>query len=203
MSSRNVFNLPYRIGVTGGIGSGKSVVSRILQLMDVPVYDCDREAKRLIQENPIIRKALIDMVGAAVYDAEGRLNRQFLASYMFGNAERVAAINHIVHPAVRTDFERWTRQVGKSVVAVESAILFEASMDTDVDVVWLVHAPEPVRLQRTMLRDVTNEEAVRNRMRNQMAEREYMTRADRIVNNDGKNSLITQIRELLSGISCR
>lgn len=203
MSLENKLNWPYRIGVTGGIGSGKSVVSQLLRLMGVPVYDCDSEAKRLMCENPIIREALVDMVGADVYDAEGKLNRSLLASYMFGDAERVAAVNRIVHPAVRAEFERWTHHTKKTVVAVESAILFEAGMDADVNSVWLVYAPESVRVQRTVQRDETNEEAVRNRMRNQMDERTYIMRADRMVYNDERHSLIAQIQKLLRGISCR
>lgn len=191
----------YIIGVTGGIGSGKSVVSRLLRLMDVPVYDCDREAKRLMDESAVLRNALIEAVGTEVYDATGRLDRKYLASYMFGHAERVAVVNSIVHPAVRADFKRWAQQTGKAVVAVESAILFEAGMEADVDSVWLVHAPESVRLQRAVQRDASNEEAVRSRMKSQMDEQEYRKRADRVICNDGRSSLIRQVNELLCEIT--
>lgn len=191
----------YIIGVTGGIGSGKSVVSHLLRLVDVPVYDCDREAKRLMEESAALREALVGAVGAEVYDATGRLDRRFLASYMFGHAERVAVVNSIVHPAVRADFRRWAQQTGKAVVAVESAILFEAGMEADVDTVWLVLAPENVRLQRAVQRDASNEEAVRSRMRNQLDEQEYMERADRVICNDGRCSLIQQVNELLCEIT--
>ena len=98
------------IGITGGIGSGKSVVSRLLRLMGVPVYDCDREAKRLMCESVDIREALIKVAGAEVYDAAGRFNRAYLASFMFGDAKRVAMVNGIVHPVVRTDFKAWAGQ---------------------------------------------------------------------------------------------
>ncbi|MBR4311834.1 MAG: dephospho-CoA kinase [Bacteroidaceae bacterium] len=189
---------PYIIGVTGGIGSGKSVVSRLLRLMDVPVYDCDSEAKRLMCENASIRKALIRTVGDRVYDAMGRLDRACLASYMFGNAERVALINSIVHPVVRADFRAWAQHADRAVVAVESAILFEAGMEADVDAVWLVHAPEDMRLQRAIKRDASNEKAVRSRMQSQLDEQEYMRRADVVLQNDGNHSLISQVRELLS-----
>lgn len=189
-----------KIGITGGIGSGKSVVSRLLRLMDVPVYDCDNEAKRLMQENAAIRKALVGTVGSDVYDADGKLDRAYLASYMFGNAERVAIVNSIVHPVVRADFNQWAQQTGKAVVAVESAILFEAGMDADVDAVWLVHAPESVRLQRAVLRDGASEEAVCRRMRNQPDEEEYIRRADKVICNDGRSSLIARVQELLRTI---
>ena len=194
---------PYIIGVTGGIGSGKSVVSHLLRLMDVPVYDCDREAKRLMYESVAIREALTEAIGAEVYDAAGQLNRSYLASYMFGDAERVAQVNRIVHPVVRADFKAWAQQSGKSVVAVESAILFEAGMAADVDAVWAVHAAEDVRLQRAVKRDASHAEAVRSRMRSQLSEQEYVERADKVVCNDGSCSLIQQVGQLLSEISAK
>jgi len=190
--------MPYMIGITGGIGSGKSVVSRLLRLMGVPVYDCDSEAKRLMQESAAIREALVEKVGAEVYDDASRLDRKFLAAYMFGNADRVALVNGIVHPVVRADFRRWARQTGAAVVAVESAILFEAGMDADVDAVWVVHAPERVRIERAVQRDGTTEGAVRSRMGNQLEEEEYIRRADKVIRNDGRSSLIAQVGKLLS-----
>lgn len=192
---------PYIIGITGGIGSGKSVVSRLLRLMDVPVYDCDSEARRLMCESVVIREALLGTVGGDVYDASGVLNRAYLASYMFGNAERVAQVNRIVHPVVRADFKAWTKQFAGPVVAVESAILFDAGMEADVDAVWVVHAAEDVRLLRAVSRDDSNVDAVRRRMQCQMSGQEYVDRADRVVCNDGSCSLIQQVGRLLGEIS--
>ena len=194
-------NRPYIIGVTGGIGSGKSVVSHLLRLMDVPVYDCDSEAKRLMCESAVIREALIEAVGTEAYDAEGRLNRVYLASYMFSNAERVALVNRIVHPVVRADFKEWAKRTGSAIVAVESAILFEAGMQTDVSAVWVVDASEDLRLQRAIKRDASNEKAVRNRMQSQLSAQEYVKRADAVIHNDDRHSLIQQVRRLLDEIS--
>jgi dephospho-CoA kinase len=193
-------NTPYLIGITGGIGSGKSIVSHLLRLMGVPVYDCDSEAKRLMCESEIIRGALVCVVGDKVYDESGRLDRAYLSSFMFANAERVALVNHIVHPVVRADFKRWAQRTGRAVVAVESAILFEAGMEADVDAVWVVHAPEAVRLQRAILRDASNEEAVRRRMQCQLSEQGYLERADEVVRNDGRSSLVAQVLRLLHEI---
>ena len=194
-------NSPYIIGVTGGIGSGKSVVSHLLRLMDVPVYDCDSEAKRLMCESAAIRKALVEAVGTEVYDAEGQLNRAYLASYMFGNAEHVAMVNRIVHPVVRADFREWAQRVGNAMVAVESAILFEAEMHDDVSAVWVVQAPEAQRLQRAIRRDASSEKAVRGRMQSQLSEQEYAKRADAVIYNDDCHSLIQQVIRLLDEIS--
>lgn len=194
-------NSPYIIGLTGGIGSGKSVVSHLLRLMDVPVYDCDSEAKLLMCESAVIREALIEAVGTEAYDAEGRLNRVYLASYMFSNAERVALVNRIVHPVVRADFKEWAKRTGSAIVAVESAILFEAGMQTDVSAVWVVDASEDLRLQRAIKRDASNEKAVRNRMQSQLSAQEYVKRADAVIHNDDRHSLIQQVRRLLDEIS--
>lgn len=191
---------PYIIGITGGIGSGKSVVSRLLRLMGVPVYDCDSEAKRLMCENTVIREALICKVGDEVYDAGGNLNRAYLASYMFAAAGRVALVNSIVHPVVRADFKQWAQKAGRSVVAVESAILFEAGMEADVDSVWLVNASEDIRMKRAIKRDVSSEETVRGRMKSQLSEQEFIRRADVIIYNDGDSSLVQQVRESLGRI---
>lgn len=191
---------PYKIGVTGGIGSGKSVVSRLLRLMGIPVYDCDSEAKRLMCCSSAVRNALIAAVGSEVYRVDGTLDRAFLSAYMFGYPERVAQVNAIVHPAVRADFEEWARLSDKAVVAVESAILFEAGMDADVDAVWLVCAPESLRLQRAMLRDGASEAAIKRRMHSQMNDEHIAQRASFIVRNDGHSSLINQVTSLLQGL---
>ena len=137
---------PYIIGLTGGIGSGKSVVSRLLRLMDIPVYDCDREAKRLMCQDAVVRERLIAIAGEGVFRADGQLDRTYLASYMFGDDAHVRQVNQVVHPVVRADFKQWALQAGRKIVAVESAILFEAGMAADVDAVWVIHAPENMRL---------------------------------------------------------
>ena len=192
---------PYIIGLTGGIGSGKSVVSRLLRLMDIPVYDCDREAKRLMCEDTVVREGLIAIVGEGVFRADGQLDRAYLASYMFGDDAHVRQVNQVVHPVVRADFKQWALQAGRKIVAVESAILFEAGMAADVDAVWVIHAPENMRLQRVVCRDSSSDSAVRSRMQCQLSEQEYLDRADRIISNDNRSSLVRQVAELLHEIS--
>lgn len=191
---------PYIIGITGGIGSGKSIVSRLLRLMSIPVYDCDSEAKRLMLYSTEIRTALINAVGSEVYQENGELNRVYLAKHMFGNAARIAQINGIVHPIVRNDFKRWVKQSDRKIVAVESAILFEAKMEADVDAVWFISAPTNIRIQRAVLRDASNEESVLNRIKSQQSEQEYARQANKIIYNDGSRSLIQQVKELLAEI---
>lgn len=191
---------PYRLAIVGGIGSGKSVVSRLFRLLGIPVYDCDAEAKRLMNSDAQLRIALTEAIGDAVYDVEGRVDRRYLASYMFGHAERVAQVNRIVHPAVRADFKAWTQRMAAPVVAVETAILFESGMDADVDAILLVYAPEVLRVQRAVLRDGSDEAAVRRRMESQRNDEELLPTATYIIYNDGTDSLIAQVRAVLKQI---
>lgn len=192
---------PYKIAIVGGIGSGKSIVSRLFRIMGVPVYNCDTEAKRLMNSDVVLRKALVEAIGTQVYGADGNVDRAFLASYMFGSPGRVALVNSIVHPAVRTHFAAWAAKVGSRIVAVETAILFESGMDADVDAILVVHAPEALRLQRAMKRDGASEQAVRNRMSNQMADDDLFSRASFRVCNDDTVSLIAQVGQIIEALS--
>lgn len=189
--------MPYKIAIVGGIGSGKSVVSRLFRLMGVPVYDCDAEAKRLMNINIPLRFALIHAFGDQVYGDDGTLNRSYLSSCLFGCPERVALVNSIVHPVVRSDFKAWTLQSRSPIVAVETAILYEAKMDSDVDSVLLIHAPSDLRLHRAVQRDKTGADAIRRRMDNQMSDEDLLHRATYVIVNDGSSSLVEQVEMLL------
>ena len=141
------------LGITGGIGSGKSYISSLLQShLNVPVYDCDTEAKRLMNEDKSIQQQLKKLVGAHVYK-DGKLQKDVLADYLFANQQNAQQVNAIVHPAVREDFDKWARRQNTDVVAIESAILFESGFDTLTDKVLFVDAPMEVRIQRVIKRD--------------------------------------------------
>lgn len=192
---------PYKIAIVGGIGSGKSVVSRLLRLLGILVYECDAEAKRLMNVNESLRLALMNAVGREAYGSDGRLDRRYLANYMFGHADRVALVNSIVHPVVRDDFREWAQRMGDSVVAVETAILFESGLDADVDAVLLVYAPEKLRVERAMRRDGADEASVRRRMENQRKDEELMSLSTYIVYNDDTESVIAQVKSVLEDIN--
>lgn len=190
-----------KIGITGGIGSGKSVVARMLRVMDIPVYDTDAEAKRLMQTDANIRIGLTNLVGEELY-AGHALNRELLASYMFGHAERVAQVNAVVHPRVRSDFRRWAteRALSVPVVGIESAILLEAGFRNEVDVVVMVYAPEEVRIVRAMSRDAAACESVVKRIRSQMDDEEKRKLSDYVIVNDGEKALIPQVLTMISSL---
>lgn len=185
----------YKIGVTGGIGSGKSTVCELLRDRGVAVYDSDSRAKQLMAESEALREQLIAAFGAECYNAEG-LDRAFLASKVFGNEEALQQLNSIVHPAVRADFQAWAEQQQSPYVVMESAILFEAGFETEVDATLAVMAPMPMRLERTMARDGVDKESVMRRMEHQLSDDELHRRASRTIVNINREYLEGDIEQL-------
>ena len=185
----------YKIGVTGGIGSGKSTVCELLRDRGVAVYDSDSRAKQLMAESEALREQLIAAFGAECYNAEG-LDRAFLASKVFDNEEALQQLNSIVHPAVRADFQAWAEQQQSPYVVLESAILFEAGFETEVDATLAVMAPMPMRLERTMARDGVDKESVMRRMEHQLSDDELHRRASRTIVNINREYLEGDIEQL-------
>lgn len=186
-----------KIAVTGGIGSGKSYISHLLENMHIPVYNADNEAKRLTVFDAGIRGELIALLGEEVYK-DGLLNKPLLASYLFSNPVHVLQINSIIHPRVRKDFTVWVeRQEKCEIVGMESAILYEAGFQDTVDAVIMVYAPVELRIQRAMYRDGASEEQVRARIAAQMDDEEKRRRADFTVVNDGVQLLIPQLNRIV------
>lgn len=178
-----------RIGITGGIGSGKTYVCRLLeQQLGVPLYDCDREAKRLMHSSPELRRQLSALVGAEVYDADGHLDKAVMSRYLFADAAHAARVNAIVHPAVKADFLAWAAQQATDVL-MESAILVEAGMRDSIDCLVVVEAPLELRIERAMRRDAASRQQVEARIRQQMPAEELRNYADFIVMNDGRDLL--------------
>lgn len=190
-----------RIGITGGIGSGKSVVSRLLDVMGIPVYISDSETKRLMTSDSCIRKELTALLGGDVY-AGGVLNKPLLASYLFSSPEHAQQVNGIVHPRVKEDFRQWTRHRATCpVVGIESAILIEAGFAGEVDAVAMVYAPEELRVQRAMKRDASSRESIERRVRSQMNDEEKREHADFVIVNDDETPLIPQVLALIASLS--
>lgn len=190
------------LGITGGIGSGKSYISSLLRKqMNVPVYDCDTEAKRLICEDDTIRQKLTELAGASVYK-NGELQKKVLVDYLFSSQQHVQQVNAIVHPAVRKDIGKWVKQQDSPVVAVESAILYESGFDTLVDKVLFVKAPLELRIQRSMKRDGSTREQVEARIGMQQSEQQQK-KADFVIDNgtEGKKGLLDALQGMLKKIT--
>ncbi|MDE6537434.1 MAG: dephospho-CoA kinase [Muribaculaceae bacterium] len=185
------------IGLTGGIGSGKSVVARVLRLKGYRVYDCDMEAKRLMEQSERIVSGLTDRFGKDCFTAEGRLNRPFLAEKIFNNKEDREWLNHLVHSAVRDDLVGWLYG-SKGISFVESAILHTSSLDEYCNQVWVVDAPLELRIDRAMMRGGIELNNLLARIESQRGELEEIDGEKiRIINNSGSESLLLQIDLLL------
>lgn len=188
------------LGITGGIGSGKSYFSSSLRLRGIPVYDSDSEAKKLMLEDENIVSSLKELLGDQVY-ISGNLNKQLLASYVFSSPENALKVNSIVHPRVKKAFLEWADEcfsMGHNIVAIESAILFEAGFNDIVDKVVMIHAPLDIRISRVMARDNTSKDKVMERIKLQMPDDQKMLKSDFVIENDGLVPLDDQIDKLIS-----
>lgn len=184
------------MGITGGIGSGKSTVCALFAQRGIAVYDSDSRAKALMEENADLRAALVREFGAECYGADGALDRGFLAGKVFGDAEALGRLNAAVHPAVRGDFRRWAEAQDGPYVVLESAILFEAGFENEVDTTLAVLAPAEERVRRAMQRDGADRATVLRRMAHQMGDDELHARADRTVVNIRRDYLESDVLQL-------
>ncbi|WP_181304923.1 dephospho-CoA kinase [Rufibacter sp. XAAS-G3-1] len=187
-----------KIGITGGIGSGKSIVCKCFQLLGVPVYDSDTRAKWVMNHDPELREQLISTFGPDTFDAQQHLNRPYLSQKVFHNAAELAKLNGLVHPQVRKDFYRWVDQQPQApYILKEAALMFESNAYTQVDHVLTVSAPLPLRLTRTLQRDPHRTTAeVEAIMGKQLSEEERVTRAPFVLYNDDTHLVLPQVAHL-------
>lgn len=185
----------YKVGITGGIGSGKSTVCRLFEQNGIAVYDSDARAKALMAESATLREQLVAAFGAECYNDQG-LNRAYLAGRVFGDEVELRRLNGIVHPAVKDDFRRWADAQRGAYVVLESAILFESGFDAEVDTTLAVMAPMEERLRRTAERDGTDMEAIKRRMEHQLSDDELHARAARTIVNLRMDYLESDVEQL-------
>lgn len=187
------------IGITGGIGSGKSTITKQLCKMGYAVYDTDSEAKRLIVEDITVRQQVEQLFGKEVY-ADGVYQTALVAQHVFADKSLLAQLNAIVHPAVKADILRWVHTINHSTPCfVECAILYQAGFDALCDIVVVVTAPEEIRIERVIARDYSSIDRVRARMRAQNTEQDIL-RADWVINNDGKTPIPTLCEDIIHHI---
>ena len=182
-----------KAGITGNIGSGKSTVARLFEMLDVPVFYADKEA-RLISEQQEVLEEIRKSFGERVIAEDGSLNRKEIAAIVFGDAEKLSQLNSIIHPRVRNYFNEWCKlHQSATYVLHESAILFESGLDYLCDKIILVTAPEEIRIRRVMQRDLFSRQEVITRMSNQWSEAKLLSLSDFEIVNDDSTSLIEQV----------
>ena len=184
------------IGLTGGIGSGKSTVASLLELYGIPVYTADEESKHLLVSSPSIREKLSALLGNSIYDADG-LNRRRMASLIFNDTNLLQQVNAIIHPEVARHFRSWVERQTTQYAVLESAILYESHFDQQVDCCLMVYAPRELRMKRIMKRDYATETEIQQRMQHQLPDEEKRKRADYVIYNDEKQPLIPQVEKII------
>lgn len=184
-----------KIGITGGIGSGKTTVCELFRLLKVPVFNADLSAKNIMEHHPFVREKLITDFGSEIY-ADGILNRKLLARIIFTHPEHLSMVNQLVHPLVQNDFREWANHQTAYYILMEAAILFESGTYKLLDGVILVSAPEKLRIDRVMKRDHIQSEEVKKRIASQCSEEERMQKSDYVIFNDEKQALIPQVLKL-------
>lgn len=190
-----------KLGITGGIGSGKSTVSQIFATLGIPVYIADIESKRLTDTSPVIKEKLITLFGPNLYP-DNKLDKKKLASLIFNNKEYLEKVNAIIHPEVAKDFQNWViKHKNHKIIAKEAAILFESGFNTFVDKTIMVYTPLEMRIERTMKRDNADRENVMNRIKNQMPDEEKAKLSDFVIVNDNSQSLIEQVLKTISELN--
>lgn len=187
-----------QIGITGGIGSGKSLICRIFQSLGAPIYDADSHAKNLMTTDGILVDQIKKEFGTLSYDEKGGLNRKYLSEAVFNDEEKLRKLNSLVHPRVAVDYDRWLAgNKGNAYVIKEAALLFESGSSASLDKIILVTAPEEMRVTRVLKRDPHRTKAdVRKIIGNQMSEEEKLKRADIVIRNNETELLVPQVLKL-------
>lgn len=181
-----------KVGITGGIGSGKSTVAKVFEILGIPVYYADDAAKRLMNEDELLKAQLQTLFGKETYK-DGRLNRKYLAGLVFNDEEKLSLLNSIVHPATLRDSDEWMMQQSTQYAIKEAALIFESGAQEHLDYVIGVSAPLPVRIQRVMNRDQVRREEVKARMEKQLDESIKMRLCNYVITNDERELVIPQV----------
>ncbi len=190
------------IGITGGIGSGKSLVCKVFSVLGIPIYEADARAKYLISHDQLLKKSIIELLGEQAYLASGDYNRAWVASQVFGNPILLSKLNALVHPKVRQDATDWIQQNQQtSFVLYEAALMKAAGDGNTFDKVIVVNAPVDLRIQRIKVRDQRSEAEIRAIIERQISEEERKKIADFTIENDEKQPLLPQILDLYEKIS--
>ena len=184
-----------KVGVTGGIGSGKSTVCSLFKCLEIPIFNADEAGRLLLAEDAKVREQVKDIFGDAII-VNGKPDRKKIAEIVFNNPEKLAQLNSVIHPAVRKSYANWTTEQKSPYLIYEAAILFETGLYKQLDFTVLVIAPEQLRINRVMQRDGIDETTVRARIKNQWSDEEKKKLANFVITNDDATPLLPQIMEI-------
>jgi dephospho-CoA kinase len=185
-----------KVGITGGIGSGKTTICQIFEMLNIPVYYADYQAKWLMQHDPELKNSIINNFGETAYQPDDTLNRAYIAKLVFADKKLLTVLNDLVHPAVFRDSERWFSEQNSHYAIKEAALFYETGSYSQMDKMIVVTANQEERIKRVMQRDGVDRESVLARMDKQLPEEEKIAKADFVIYNDGRGLLIPKIFEI-------
>lgn len=188
-------SMPLKVGITGGIGSGKSLITQIFSTLEIPIWDADAEAKKLMNENVEMKSSLIQTFGEKVF-LQGKLDRKYLAAIVFNDAFQLEKLNAIVHPLTMKASDEWMATQQTPYAIKEAALFFESGTAAGLDFIIGVYAPETIRLQRAMHRDQADRESIKKRMSYQIDEELKMKLCDVVIFNDEQHMVLPQVLEI-------
>lgn len=190
------------VGITGGIGSGKSVVCKVFEQLGIPVYEADSAAKLLYDKYPELKQSIKELVSEDAIDKNGNINKKKLAEIVFNDDEKLAVLNKLVHPLVKLDFKNWVEShKGFPYLIKEAAILFESGANKDCDIVITVVSPIELRVERVRQRDKKTKAEIEAIISRQLSEEELIKRSDFVIYNDEKQMVIPQVLKVHEGLS--
>ena len=192
-----------KVGITGGIGSGKSTICKVFKQLGISVYDADARGKAVLEENEDVKEKVVEAFGIGAYNENGSVNRLFLAEQVFSKPDSLETLNGLVHPAVRVDFESWIDEQTGAYVIKEAAILIESGAYKEVDEIIVVNANEESRIRRVMNRDQVEESKVRQRMNAQLSDAKRTSYASHTIDNNDDQLVIPQILQIHEDIISR
>lgn len=187
------------VGLTGGIGSGKTTVAKMFETLGIAVYISDKEAINLVENDPEVRRKITEIFGELAYE-NGKYNRKYIADIVFKNKDKLLKINKIIHPAVASHFLQWKEKQTSPYVIKEAAILFESGSFRQCDFIITVVAPEEEKIRRVTQRDAVSEENVRLRMKNQWSDAEKIKLSDEVINNINIEETLLKVKEIHSNL---
>ena len=193
---------PVKIGITGGIGTGKSMICLVLEHLGIPVYHADEESKKLLETNAAVVVAVKNLLGNEAYDHAQKANRSYIASIVFNDREKLQKLNEILHPAVRQNFMEWLLKMDNhKLVAKEAAIMFESGSYKDMDYVVAVSSPDKLRIERVMQRDGKSEAEVQRIIKEQLPQEELQKRSNFVIINDNQHLVLPQVLEIIQSVT--
>ena len=190
-----------KVGITGGIGSGKTLVCKVFETLEIPVFNADNEAKKIMNSNSLLQEVLLNEFGEETFNDNGNINNKYFSKIVFENKEKLEKLNSIVHPFVIGTFDEWAKKQESKIVILESAIIFENGLNTLFDKIITIISPIEIRIERILKRGNSNKDDILKIISNQLSDEEKIKLSDFVIYNNEESSIISQVTEIINKLS--